>query len=60
MGLENIYSLNQDFQKYFIESYIEELKKKAKSMIPGISRDDILLAPFPFPPLKSKIKLLIK
>ena len=57
MGIENIYNLNQDFQKYFLESYIEELKKKAKSMIPGISRNDILLAPYPLPPLLEQNKI---
>ena len=54
MGIENIYNFNQDFQKYFLESYIGELKKKAKSMIPGISRNDIILAPFPLPSLREQ------
>lgn len=54
MGIENIYNFNQDFQKYFLESYIGELKKKVKSMIPGISRDDIILAPFPLPSLREQ------
>ena len=60
MGIENIYNFNQDFQKYFLESYIGELKKKAKSMIPGISRDDIILAPFPFSPLIEQNKITNK
>ncbi|MBI1695827.1 restriction endonuclease subunit S [Lactobacillus crispatus] len=60
MGIENIYNFNQDFQKYFLESYIGELKRKAKSMIPGISRDDIILAPFPFSPLIEQNKITNK
>ena len=60
MGIENIYNFNQDFQKYFLESYIGELKRKAKSMIPGISRDDIILAPFSFSPLIEQNKITNK
>lgn len=60
MGIKNTYSLNGEFQKHFIENYVAELKHKAKSMIPGISRDDILLAPFPLPPLKEQQKIVKK
>lgn len=60
MGIKNTYSLNGEFQKHFVENYVAELKHKAKSMIPGISRDDILLAPFPLPPLKEQQKIVKK
>lgn len=33
--------------KYFLAFYIEKLKEKAKGMIPGITREDILLAQIP-------------
>jgi Restriction endonuclease S subunits len=35
----------------FLETYITKFKSVAKSMIPGISRDDVLTALFPLPPL---------
>lgn len=60
MGLENVYKLNLEFQKYFLEDYIEELKSKAKSMIPGISRDDLLSAVIPFPPLAEQSRIAAK
>lgn len=60
MGIENVYNLDLDFQKYFLESYIEKLKKKAKSMIPGVSREDILLANIPVPPLLEQSRIAAK
>ncbi len=60
MGIKSTCNLNREFQKNFIENYVAELKHKAKSMIPGISRDDILLAPFPLPPLKEQQKIVKK
>ena len=39
------------FVKYFIENYTVELLKKAKSLIPGIARDDVLHIKFPLPPI---------
>ena len=60
MGIENVYNLDLDFQKYFLESYIEKLKKKAKSMIPGVSREDILLANIPVPPLSEQNRIAAK
>ncbi|WP_407974657.1 restriction endonuclease subunit S [Bacillus altitudinis] len=33
--------------KYFLSFYMEKLKKKAKGMIPGITREDILFAEIP-------------
>ncbi|TSO25506.1 restriction endonuclease subunit S [Lactobacillus sp. LL6] len=60
MGIKNIYNLNRDFQKYFIEYYVKELQSKAKSMIPGVSRDDLLLASVPFPPLEEQSRIAAK
>ena len=60
MGIENTYKLNSNFQEYFLESYIQELKKKAKSMIPGISRDDLLFASVPLPPLSEQSRIAAK
>lgn len=36
-----------DYIKYFLAFYIEKLKEKAKGMIPGITREDILFAELP-------------
>ncbi|WP_265487047.1 restriction endonuclease subunit S [Lactobacillus sp. PV012] len=60
MGIENIFLLSQNFQKYFLESYVEQLKNKSKSMIPGISREDVLLASFPLPPLEEQSRIAAK
>ena len=42
--------VNSKYVKYFIETYVKKLEVAAKSMIPGISRDDILYALIPIPP----------
>lgn len=60
MGIENIYHLNSGYQRYFVEGYIQELQRKAKSMIPGVSRNDLLLAPFPLPPLLEQSRIAAK
>lgn len=36
-----------EYIKYFLAFYIEKLKQKAKGMIPGITREDILYAELP-------------
>ena len=60
MGIENIYNLDDDYQKYYLQSYVGELQKKAKSMIPGISREDLLLAIFPLPPISEQSRIAAK
>ena len=60
MGINNIFNLNKNYEKLFIESYIQELKNKAKSMIPGISREDLLLISFPVPPLEEQGRIVAK
>lgn len=52
--------IDKNYLKYFIDSYIIELKEKAKSMIPGISRDDILSICFPLPPLAEQKRIVKK
>ena len=49
-----------DYVKIFLESYINILKAKAKSMIPGISRDDVLNILFPSPPLSEQQRIVDK
>ncbi|WP_025118632.1 restriction endonuclease subunit S [Bacillus sp. H1m] len=36
-----------EYVRYFLAYYIEKLKRKAKGMIPGITREDILFAEIP-------------
>ena len=60
MGIENIYGLDSNYQKFYLKSYVQELQKKAKSMIPGISRDDLLLATFPLPPITEQSRIVSK
>lgn len=49
-----------NFIQYFIKSYVNILKAKAKSMIPGIERKDILEAPLPLPPLEEQKRIVEK
>lgn len=45
---------------FYIHIYIEKLKQAAKGLIPGISRDDILNAPFPLPPINEQKRIVDK
>jgi type I restriction enzyme S subunit len=44
--------------KAFAETYVATLKVAAKSMIPGISREDILTALVPIPPLAEQLRIV--
>ena len=46
--------------KYFLMRIVFELDKKAKSIIPGISREDIQNADFPLPPLAEQKRIVAK
>lgn len=52
------YNVTLPYIKIFLETYINILQAKAKSMIPGISRDDLLLAIIPIPPLKEQSRIV--
>ena len=60
MGISTYKQINIDYVKIFLESYINILKAKAKSMIPGISRDDVLNILFPSPPLSEQQRIVNK
>ena len=49
---------NSEYIKIFFVTYLDKLKIAAKSMIPGISRDDILNALFPLPPSSEQARIV--
>jgi type I restriction enzyme S subunit len=52
--------MNLNYVKYFLTSYVNELQKVARSMIPGISRDDLLSSLIPIPPLAEQKRIVTK
>lgn len=60
MAIRNIFNVNADYLKYFLDAQLLELKEKAKSMIPGVSREDILLFELPLPPLAEQKRIVVK
>ena len=52
--------VNKQFVVMFLERYVSKLKNKAKSIIPGIERKDIIDAPFPLPPLEEQNRIVAK
>lgn len=49
-----------EYLQVFILSYVDELKKKAKSMIPGIERQNVLNALIPLPPIEEQNRIVEK
>ena len=56
----SVYIVNLKFIKYLIESNVPALKSKAKSMIPGIERSNVLTLPIPLPPLAEQKRIVAK
>ena len=52
--------LNLKYLKYFVESQVDALKAKAKSLIPGIERDNVLELLLPLPPLAEQRRIVAK
>jgi type I restriction enzyme, S subunit len=60
MGLRPIHGVHNGYLKIFIQTYVQVLKEKSKGVIPGISREDVLLAPFPLPPYNEQKRIAEK
>ena len=57
MAIES-YCINLKYIKYFLQSNLGFLVKKANSMIPGISRNTLLSMVFPLPPLNEQQRIV--
>lgn len=53
-------NINKIYLYYFLHHYVEKLRTKAKSIIPGIERKDILDAYIPLPPLEEQNRIVAK
>ena len=60
MSIASPYKINLHFIKLILNLNIINLKAKAKSMIPGISRDDVLSILIPVPPLNEQDRIVLK
>lgn len=58
MALRPIADVNIGYIQCFLSVYVANLKSMAKSMIPGISRDMILDAVIPIPPLSEQRRIV--
>ena len=56
MSIDSDY-INLNYLKIYLEVYVTELQKAAKSIIPGISRGDLLTALIPIPPFNEQIRI---
>ena len=52
--------MNRSFLKIWLESYVIFLVEKSKSLIPGFSREDLIYAIFPLPPLEEQSRIVAK
>ena len=57
MAIRSLYHF-VSYIRILLDTYITSLKKAAKSMIPGISRQDILQCYFPLPPLAEQVRIV--
>ena len=54
----NTNCITSDYLHVCLSAIIEEIKKDARGVIPGISRDDILTKVFPIPPLNEQRQIV--
>lgn len=61
MAIRNISGkLDTGFLKIWLDGFISQLVSKSKSMIPGFSRDDLILAVYPVPPTEEQARIVAK
>ena len=60
MAIYPLYKMNLNYIKIFLESFVNILKSNAKSMIPGITRDNVLYILFPLPPIEEQRRIAEK
>ena len=59
MGISSSY-VSLKYIKLCLEIHVAELQKAARSIIPGISRDDMLYAIIPLPPIEEQHRIVSK
>ena len=59
MGISSSY-VSLKYIKLCLEIHVAELQKAARSIIPGISRDDMLYAIIPLPPIEEQPRIVSK
>ncbi|APS32717.1 MULTISPECIES: restriction endonuclease subunit S [Serratia] len=52
--------LNTGFLKIWLDGFVSQLMEKSKSMIPGFSRDDLVLAAYPVLPIDEQSRIVDK
>lgn len=52
--------LNTGFLKIWLDGFVGQLVEKSKSMIPGFSRDDLILAAYPVLPIEEQSRIVAK
>ena len=60
MAIHPYDGIDSNYVRVVLESLVEGLKAAAKSMIPGISREDVLTALFPLPPINEQMRIVNK
>lgn len=60
MAINTYKSVDLNYLKIYMESYINKLRSVAKSMIPGISRENVLNILFPLPPYNEQQRIVTK
>lgn len=58
MAIRPMQILNTNFVYWFMNYIIEDLRNLGNGLIPGISREDILTAKFPLPPLAEQQRIV--
>ena len=60
MAIRNTFHVDLNYINFFISQHLGKLLELAKSLIPGISREDILMIKIPLPPLAEQIRIVQK